>query len=90
MAPRDNVMSSIGILVAAAVVIVLMLLFPPFHADLGKFDVNLGYSFVLYPPSPPGDRMNSLVAKIDALVLAVQFLGVTLATLFLWLAFRNK
>ncbi len=79
-------MSSKKILVAAAVVIVLMLLFPPFHADLGaNGNSNLGYNFVLYPP-----KFGRATGTIDALLLTVQCLGITLVTLLLWLAFRNK
>ena len=73
------------VLILGAAVIVLMIVFPPFYIEIRGRTNNLGYSFILDPPSFGGWS-----GRIDALVLVAQFVGVGVVTALLWLAVRKK
>jgi hypothetical protein len=75
-------MPSRVILIIGAVIIVLMLLFPPFHEEFKGVVVNLGYHFIL-------DRPADSLGRVDAVTLLIQFVGVGLVTMLLWLAFKK-
>ena len=70
------------ILVVGALIIALMLLFPPYYAEFSGKTLNYGYSFVLSPPVR--------IAKIDGATLMAQCVGVGLITILAWLACRKK
>ena len=59
------------IIIAMIIIIVGMLLFPPFHL-VNQADINLGYSFLFFPP----DKYRPELVKIDALLLLTQWFGV--------------
>ncbi len=71
-------------LIASAVIIALMLLFPPFHwpRGLGGPVDNRGYGFLFdVPDGGPTVNIGTLL---------VQWLGVILVAGILWFAFQDK
>ena len=59
------------IIIAMIIIMVGMLLFPPFHVA-SQAEINLGYSFLFSPP----DKYRPELVKIDALLLLTQWFGV--------------
>ncbi|MHB1351421.1 MAG: RDD family protein [Desulfobulbaceae bacterium] len=62
-------------LVVGAAAISLMLLFPPFQAQIRDATVNMGYGFILDPP-----RRGYVVASVNSGMLLVQWIGTLLLT----------
>lgn len=77
------------VLYVCATVVVLMLLFPPFHTVYPARSYSRGYAFLL---SGPGYSYNfgENSATVDVSTLLVQWLGVILVGAILWFAFRDK
>lgn len=61
-----------------------MMLFPPFHIQFGGHQVNMGYGFILSPPTRGGTT-----ASVDEMMLATQWLGVLTTTLLAFFAIRH-
>lgn len=72
------------VLFATAGVLILMILFPPFHVVFKGNDIGLGYHFFVDPP----ERYR--FAKIDAVMLLVQCVAVAVIGLICWLAFGRQ
>ena len=70
------------VLFASSAVVVLMLLFPPFHYPILGRAINAGYGFLF---DPPGDR-----PTVNTGMLLVQWVAVILAGGILWVALRDK
>jgi hypothetical protein len=72
------------VLFVCAAVIVLMLLFPPFHrhSELSGTVKNMGYAFLF---DVPEDR-----PTVNVGTLLVQWVGVILVGGILWFALRDK
>lgn len=78
------------VLYACAAVIVLMLLFPPFHTVFPRGQsFSRGYGFLLSGPAANADFVGNS-GTVDVGTLLVQWLGVILAGAILWFAFRDK
>ena len=77
------------VLIITAALLIVMLLFPPFERPLGPFSVNMGYSFLLEPPTYD-DFQNNLKANVNLRQLGLQFLIVTVAGGLLSFAFKSK
>jgi len=73
------------VLYACAAVILLMLLFPPFHLP-GPPHYGLGYGFLL----DPGYSIRENYGTVDIGTLLVQWLGVILVGAILCLTFRDR
>ena len=58
------------IIIAMIIIMVGMLLFPPFHVVIRGTEINLGYAWLLHPPK------NNPPASINAILLLAQWLGV--------------
>jgi hypothetical protein len=71
-----------SVLFASAAVIMLMLLFPPFHYSIPGRAINVGYGCLF---DPPGDR-----PTVNAGMLLVQWVAVILVGGILWFALRDK
>lgn len=70
-----NLFNEKTVLILGAAVIVLMIVVPPFYIEIRGLTDNLGYSFILDPPS-----FGSWSGRIDALVLVAQCVGVGVVT----------
>jgi 4-hydroxybenzoate polyprenyltransferase len=71
------------VLFLCAAVIVLMLLFPPFHFHSpGGPDLNMGYAFLF--DTPDGQP------TVNASTLLLQWAATVLVCGILWFAFRDK
>ena len=71
------------IVLAAAIVIGIMLLIPPF--EIPRLSINPGYSFILLPPQR--DDAGTALSFVNVEQLLAQWLGVLLiAGLAYWLA----
>lgn len=86
-----------SILVSAAILVAVMLLFPPFRFYLGidhdGRETNIGYSFILAPPvlDPrlgPGDY--PVVSNVHWPLLVTQWIGVMLIAGLLWFASKDR
>ncbi len=76
------------ILFGTTVILVLMLLFPPFCAFRGLKGIeNTGYHFIFTPPQFDYDDMTS---RIDSAVLFTQYLFITTIGGILYIAFKKK
>lgn len=73
--------------VILAVVAALMMLFPPFHAQLGVGEaINRGYHFLFTPPTMTDSPTVSVLATVNVPLLIVQYLALGMIALFAWLA----
>jgi len=63
------------VLAAGATLVLLMLIFPPFHVQFRGTTFNMGYAFVLDPP-----EHGYITASVNVGMLAVQWLAVLLIT----------
>lgn len=86
-----------GILSFAAMVVAIMLLFPPFRFYLGVEgsgrETNIGYSFILKPPvleSPLREGEYPVVSNVNWPLLLTQWAGVMLVAGLLCLATKNR
>jgi ribosomal protein L40E len=70
------------VLFVGAAVILLMLLFPPFHFRTSDFVQNRGYG-CLFDPSEENSTVNTGL-------LLVQWIGVLLICVILWFALRDR
>lgn len=73
-----------AVLLAAAGICVVMLLFPPFRIvtkDVLPYS-NAGYSFILAPPNE--------YATVDVATLLTQWVGVAVATVALVMGFKDR
>jgi uncharacterized RDD family membrane protein YckC len=61
--------------VIGAVVVLLMLLFPPFHLQIRNTTSNMGYAFILHPPT-----RGYITASVNVGMLLVQWVGASLVT----------
>jgi hypothetical protein len=80
-------------LLATAVVLVFMLLFPPFKAEMvNTVRLNRGYAFVLSPPDSDPDSYgnDSFKARVDSGLLVVQLLTATAVGALVCLALKCK
>tara|TARA_Y100000310_G_scaffold2367_1_gene3046 strand:- start:164 stop:418 length:255 start_codon:yes stop_codon:yes gene_type:complete len=77
------------VLIITAALLIVMLLFPPFERPFIPFSVNMGYSFLLEPPTYD-DFQNNLKANVNLRQLGLQFLIVTVAGGLLFLSFKSK
>lgn len=84
-----------GILSAAAALVAVMLLFPPFRfylgVDLGR-ETNIGYAFILSPPileASKGAGDYPVVSNVHWPLLLTQWFGVVLVAGMLWLASKD-
>ena len=80
-----------AVLVATAIVLIGMLLFPPFHVCVPTrggaiYERNKGYSFILQPPY---DELGEGV-KVNAQLLGLQCVIVCAAGAMLWVVFRKR
>jgi hypothetical protein len=73
------------ILIATAVLIVALLLFPPFQVVFPARVVNLGYGFLLYPP-----RYSSLSGSVNTALLLAEVLIAILVGGLLAFAYKDK
>jgi len=77
-------------LFVTAVVLIVMLLFPPFQSQyLHGITVNAGYSFIL---SPPMYKLgyNTYKSQVNLILLGLQFLIVVTVGGILYLALKSK
>lgn len=58
-----------------ASVVLLMLIFPPFHVQIGNTTFNMGYAFILDPP-----KRGYVTASVNVGMLLVQWVGALLLT----------
>ena len=78
------------VLIITAALLIVMLLFPPFEQRVGQYlSINMGYSFLLEPPTYD-DFQNNLKANVNLRQLGLQFLIVTVAGGLLFLSFKSK
>ena len=84
------------ILVATAGLLIVMLLFPPFEAKADGRTENLGYSFILKPPSDSWRtrsgkywRRVRITGSVRVRMLGLQFLTVITAGGILFFAFKE-
>ena len=76
-----------ALLVITAIIVVAMLIFPPFIQELGSgVKTNLGYSFFLNPPSFPKTNTIKFVAYVNTSLLITQFIGAVLISISLFIA----
>jgi len=72
------------LLIGVGVVVLLMLLFPPFHiVGEGGGEANVGYAFIFTPPL-------SGAAQVDALALLIQWVGVGIVGAIAWVVLKNS
>lgn len=74
------------LLLVSAALLVLMLLYPPYHVVMSGGQFNAGYGWLFSPPdvrSAPGSLTR---ATVDVLMLLAQFLGVLIATAICYVA----
>jgi len=77
------------IVIGAALVAALMLIYPPFHFyKTGLGDVNLGYALIFEPPNL-ASRSN-WVGIVNTDTLLTQWAGLILIAGALFFAFRDK
>ena len=65
------------VLVLAAGVVLVMLLFPPFHVQIRGVTFNMGYAFILDPP-----KRGSVPASVNTGMLLVQWIAVFILAAF--------
>ncbi|HEX3838551.1 MAG TPA: hypothetical protein VHW25_16430 [Steroidobacteraceae bacterium] len=70
------------VLVVAATVAALMLLFPPFHVVVQAGSGNFGYAWLFTPPR----SMGRVVATVDVFTLLLEYVGLLVVTALLYLA----
>jgi hypothetical protein len=58
-----------------ASIVLLMLLFPPFHLEMKGITLNRGYSFIFDPPMD-----GTIPASVNIRLLMVQWVGIVLVT----------
>jgi hypothetical protein len=58
-----------------AMVVLLMLVFPPFHVQFRGTTFNMGYGFILDPP-----KRGYITASVNAEMLLVQWVGTLVLT----------
>lgn len=76
------------VLFSTAVILALMLLFPPFYGNMpDKFVENKGYHFIL---TPPEFTYVEILTRIDFGVLFVQYLFIITIGGILCFAFKGK
>jgi hypothetical protein len=73
------------ILVTFSVIAALMLLFPPFHIVTGRVELNMGYGFIVSPPS-----YGQISATVNVSVLFIQLLVAVLVTVAACVINENK
>ncbi len=74
-------------LIGVAVIILAMLAFPPFYAQLPTGAVgNMGYSFLWEPPN----KNYSFTATVNTGMLFMQWLGILIVGGMLWLTLKSK
>ncbi len=73
------------VVVAGAVVVLLMLVFPPFYVQVRGTTSNMGYGFIFDPP-----ESGILTASVNAGVLLVQWVGVLMLTAFACFMLRSS
>jgi hypothetical protein len=79
------------VLIITAALLIVMLLFPPFEQRVGQYlSINMGYSFLLDPPTyvityPRHDK-----ATVNLSQLGLQLFIVTVAGGLLFFAFKSK
>lgn len=73
--------------ISVASVVLLMMLYPPFHFHAGDGIVlNLGYGFIL---DPPIYRNSEAQGTVDSILLITQWISVVLISMALWLVFDD-
>ncbi len=78
------------ILFVTATILVLILLFPPFHTVYKGIDINSGYTFILSPPIPPiTDLEIKFASNINIALLFVQYLFTVTIGGILWFVFKK-
>jgi hypothetical protein len=73
------------ILAAFSVIAVLMLLFPPFHIVFGAVELNMGYGFIVSPPS-----YGQVSATVNVSVLFIQLLVAVLVAVVACVINENR
>jgi hypothetical protein len=66
-------------------VVLIMLLFPPFHLWSEAITVNMGYAFILDPP-----KRNSWTASVNVGMLLVQWVGTLLLTALAFFVLKSS
>lgn len=75
-----------NVLYLAVIVILAMLVYPPFVLKRGHgVEINMGYGWLLDPP-----KRDSLTASVNYPLLLAQWVGVLLVTGILWLVGRER
>jgi hypothetical protein len=69
-----------------AIIIFLMLLFPPFYIQLSGSIFNMGYGFILNPPL----YSSSISASVDIAMLLAQWIGTLLLTAIAFFYFKSN
>lgn len=72
------------VLLVTAAVVLLMLLFPPFHFRFGKATFNAGYEYLFDPPT-----RSSATATVDVAMLMAEWIGAVLIGGLLWWYFKD-
>ena len=78
------------ILFITGTILVLILLFPPFHIVYKGIEINTDYTFILRPPIPPITDLDAkFTSNINVVLLLVQYLfTVTIGGIF-WFVFKK-
>ena len=75
------------VLIAIAVVILGMLLYPPFHWRVAGGQVgSAGYSWIFDPPP----SWTGVLATVNIGLLVIQWLGVLIAGGIIWFILKNR
>ena len=77
------------VILTGAAIMVLMLIYPPFHAIRNGIITNMGYAFIMNPPKLIGYR---IYAEVNHIMLLAQIaIAVIVVALSVWaLSFRQK
>ncbi len=76
------------VILTGAAIMVLMLIYPPFHVTRNGVTSNMGYAFIMNPPNPIG----KIYAEVNHIMLLVQVaIAVIVVALSVWaLSFRQR
>jgi hypothetical protein len=77
----------IAVWVGAGVVLI-MLLFPPFHLQIEATTFNMGYSFILDPPKHEG--LPHITPTVNVGMLLVQWVGTLLLTALAFFVLKSS
>jgi hypothetical protein len=76
-----------NILFVASAVIILIVLFPPFHVNYSpEIEIHMGYSFLFHPPK----FQDTLVSTVDIQMLLIQLAAVILIGGMHWYIMKDK